>query len=79
MAILVFNGLDHIDWKLCLAWNSVLQYIKNNITLAELKIKLKELGSINCNFLLRQLKRKVLNLLHTYLVQKIYLLVPRSP
>lgn len=40
---------------------SIPQCTKNSITLEELKIKLKGLGSIHCTFLLHQLKRKILN------------------
>ena len=53
-AKLTSYGINSVLFRACLSWNSLPQSIKCSESIVELKIKMKDLGNIDCSCILCQ-------------------------
>ena len=51
-AKLTSYGINSVLFRACLLWDSLLQYVKYSESILELKMKMKDLGNLDCSCIL---------------------------
>ena len=51
-AKLISYGINSVLFRACLLWDSFLQYVKYSESILELKMKMKDLGNLDCSCIL---------------------------